>query len=139
MRSQMLRFLISFDGISTIDGLLQNLRNEMEANEPAAIPSWYKFRKVTMDPRKIGYDGCSNWGCDKIETLERKSPSCSICEMSNYCKKWVFVSYIIFVSQDAWLESFKLKRIISFSTPPLVFILIHFKWRVSDRRLEGAS
>lgn len=68
LRDTMLRHLIPCDGISTIGGLIDILKHEMDTGIPSPVPDWYTFSTVTMGPRKIGYDACGNRGCFRTET-----------------------------------------------------------------------
>lgn len=87
LRDQMLRQLISCDGAATVEDLVNILREEMESGVPALVPEWYEYSNVRMGPRKIGYDGCSNRGCLRTETLDEQFSRCSKCKVAIYCSR----------------------------------------------------
>lgn len=87
LRSAMLRQLISCDGASTMEDLLNILQQEMDSGVPAPVPDWYEYSNVRMGPRKIGYDGCSNRGCKRTETVDQKFSRCSKCKVAIYCSR----------------------------------------------------
>jgi hypothetical protein len=87
LRSKLLRHLIPCSGASTTDQLLDILQAELDSGVPAPIPGWYKFSTVTMGPRKIGYDACSNRGCFQTETLEVSFSRCARCKLPQYCSR----------------------------------------------------
>lgn len=86
LRDTMLRQLISCNGVATMDDLVDILQAEMDSGTPAPVPEWYKYSTVTMGPRKIGYDGCSNRECLKTETHNQPQfKRCSRCKVAVYC------------------------------------------------------
>jgi len=88
VRSEMLRQLISCNGASTMDDLLEILQKELDTGVPAPVPDWYKFSTVTMGPRKVGYDSCCNRGCARTETHdEPQFQRCSKCKVALYCSR----------------------------------------------------
>jgi len=87
LRSTMLRQLISCDGAATMDDLVIILREEMDSGT-SPVPEWYKYSTVTMGPRKIGYDGCTNRGCNRTEAHDQpRFSSCSKCKVAIYCSR----------------------------------------------------
>ena len=82
VRSRMLHQLISTSGCSTVEELLDILRQELTSGVPAPVPAWYKFSTVTMGPRKVGYDKCSMRDCFITETLDDKFQVCSGCNVT---------------------------------------------------------
>lgn len=88
VRSTMLRQLISCDGATAIDDLLEILEKEMKSGIPSPVPEWYKYSTVTMGPRKIGYDGCVNRECHRTESYDQpRFANCSKCKVAIYCTR----------------------------------------------------
>lgn len=88
VRSTMLRQLMSCDGATNINDLVNILQEEMKSGTPSPVPEWYKYSTVTMGPRKIGYDGCSNRDCHRTESHDQpKFANCSKCKVSVYCSR----------------------------------------------------
>lgn len=84
LKNAMLRALIPTSGAASVPELLDLLREDLKSG-PAAIPDWYTFSTVTMGPRKIRYDYCSNRGCMKTEDLTTKFMLCGACQVCIYC------------------------------------------------------
>ena len=87
LRDQMLRYLISTSGASTLDDLLGILEAEIDSGIPAPIPSWYQFSNVRFGPRRIGYEKCDHRACTQTETTEKQFQRCGGCQMARYCSK----------------------------------------------------
>lgn len=88
VRSTMLRQLISCDGATDINDLVNILQGEMDSGIPSPVPEWYKYSTVTMGPRKIGYDGCVNRNCHRTESHDKpKFANCSKCKVAVYCSR----------------------------------------------------
>ena len=85
IRSKMLRQLISCSGAQRVDDLLDILQTEMDSGMPAAIPYWYKFRTVSFEPSRIGYESCGSRYCLQTETTNKQFQSCPRCKEVYYC------------------------------------------------------
>lgn len=62
----------------------------MASGAPAPVPEWYKYSTVTvtMGPRKIGYDRCTNRGCNRMDLHDRpRFANCSKCKVAIYCSR----------------------------------------------------
>jgi len=90
LRSKMLRQLIPCTGVTTVEGLLDILKKEIDSGIPAPIPKWYQFSKVIFGPRSfLGLEECHARGCSKTESADEKKPyaRCSNCKLVCYCCK----------------------------------------------------
>lgn len=90
LRSKMLRQLIPCTGVTTVEGLLDILKKELDSGIPSPIPNWYQFSKKVYGPRSfLGLEECHSRGCLKTESADEKKPfaRCSNCKLVCYCCK----------------------------------------------------
>ena len=71
LMSYMLNNVISCNGVSTFEGLVAVLMDEIKRGIPAPIPSWFEqkggFSTVRWGSRRLGYYSCDTRGCFTTE------------------------------------------------------------------------
>ena len=79
MREMALRNFSDLDNVSSLDELLQVLRKEIESGKAPKLPAWFVPSSVSFGPRRLGYRGCDNRGCFRVETPEEEFKRCGGC------------------------------------------------------------